>query len=122
MSHIKYWEDLADSFNIDLDYSDRARGVIWERQYTIDKNSFLHTTLPIQSQINIYTDGSKTNEHIGSGFVIYKNGNEINTNTTRLPEYCSVFQGEVLAIKLAAEELVNVITKEDKYIKLCSDS
>ena len=122
VSHIRYWEDLATSFCIDLDFTDRAKGVIWDRNFTIDQKSFLKTAMPIQSQINIFTDGSKTSEHVGLGFVKYRNGIEIATNSTRLPDYCTVFQGEVLAIKLATIELTNILTPTDRFIKLFSDS
>ena len=110
VSHIWYWEDLATKFCIDLEFTDREKGIRWDRHFTISKDSFQKTDLPLQSQINIYTDGSKTSEHVGSGFLIYKNGMEIATNSTRLPNYSTVFQGEVLGIKMAATERASMRT------------
>lgn len=77
---------------------------------------------PILAQINIHTDGSKTDEHVGCGYVIYKGTREISANPIRLPEYCTVYQAEVMAIYLAANEGLCILKPEDTYIKLFSDS
>ncbi|XP_067132193.1 uncharacterized protein [Centruroides vittatus] len=47
--------------------------------------------------VQIYTDGSKTDVNIGSGFVAFSNGIEIHTAQFRLGEHCSVFQAELFA-------------------------
>ena len=70
VGHLKYWETIAEANSIDIDFCDRNRLTVWSRDFYLDKNSFNSTGLPIQSQINIFTDGSKTDEHSGSGFVI----------------------------------------------------
>ena len=53
--------------------------------YTVNQESFLNTNKPIPAQISTYTDGSKTEDHTGTGYFIYKQGVEIHTNSTRLP-------------------------------------
>ena len=62
------------------------------RNYTLNLDSFLTQKYPIQSQINIYTDGSKTDDHVGCGFVIYRGTTEIASSSIRLPEFCTVYQ------------------------------
>ena len=122
IGHIKYWEQLAVKYNLDLKGTDRTRRTIWEKNYTVNTDFFSCTNYPIQSQINIYTDGSKTDEHVGCGYVIYKGQVEIAADSIRLPEYVTVYQAEVLAMKLAAEEAAEILTPNDLYIKNFSDS
>ena len=84
--------------------------------------SLLTDGYPIQSQININTDGRKTKEHVGCGYAIYKGTKEISANSIRLPEYCTVYQAEVMAIYLAASEGVCILQPTDKFIKIFSYS
>ena len=122
IGHLLYWEHLAQTYGLDLDFCDSERRSIWDRNYQIDEASYRSTTYPIQSQINIYTDGSRTDEHTGAGFVIYTNNSEAEFDSVRLPDYGTVFQGEMLAIKLAAERCYEKLAPGTKYIKLFSDS
>ena len=59
--------------------------------------------------IDFYTDGSKLNNQVGLGVF----SKDLNLNIARrLPDHCSVFQAEILAIKEVAEWLrYNVLTK-----------
>ena len=107
---------------IDLEGSDKRKQDIWEKQYKVNTDSFKIVGPPIHTQINIYTDGSKTNEHVGSGFVIYRGNLETETHSIRLLAENTVYQAEIFAIKCGAEKLLEVIGKNDKYIKLFSDS
>ena len=47
-----------------------------------------------------YTDGSKTDEGCGAGFIITTNNNDttLHEGSYRLPDYCTVFQAELTAI------------------------
>ena len=119
---IRYWEKYAVTYDMDLEGSDKIRQTIWDRCYTVNSGSYSHTGYPIQSLINIYTDGSKTDDHVGCGFVIYRGNYEILSSSIRLPEYCTVYQAEVMAIQLAAQEAQNILGPRDSYIKLFSDS
>ena len=58
------------------------------------------------SELNIFTDGSKLDNRVGAGYVFYKVRSQIREEQFNLPEQCSVFQAEVLAIKKAATDLV----------------
>ena len=74
------------------------------------------------SQINVFTDGSKTQQHVGSGYTIKRGSNTVVENSYKLPNDCTVFQAEIYAIKMAMQELNGHILNSDKYIKIFSDS
>src|SRR5699024_6908174 len=54
-------------------------------------------------EFSIYTDGSKTDVGVGCAFVVYEGNEEIHCEKYKLPSYCTVFQADHLAIKLALE-------------------
>ena len=60
IGHLKYWSYKLQEIEIEIDENDRISDLIWHKLYTINVGSFITNTLPIQSQLNIYTDGSKT--------------------------------------------------------------
>ena len=68
--HIKYWEKKANLYSLDLEGSDKTRQLVWQRNFKLNKESLTNRGFPIQTQINIYTDGSKTEEHVGCGYTI----------------------------------------------------
>ena len=53
------------------------------------------------SQLNIYTDGSKTDGRLGTGYVIYEETTEYDIESYSLPSHATVFQAELVAILLA---------------------
>jgi hypothetical protein len=57
--------------------------------------------------ITCYTDGSKTEEGTGYGSTTTTNNNniELNTQSSKLPDYCTVYQAELTAITNAASAL-----------------
>ena len=57
------------------------------------------------TKFNVYTDGSKMEGEIGSGYQIYHKGERWDHEACSLPGYVTVFQVEVLAIRLGAERL-----------------
>ena len=76
IGHLKYWAMKTEEANIMIDENDRRHDLIWFNAYIVNLKSLNITTLPLQSQINIYSDGSKTDQHAGSGFVGHP-GNEL---------------------------------------------
>ena len=72
------------------------------------------------SEVICYTDGSKTDDGTGSGFVIRGNGISEDEHIA-LGSYPTVFQSEVLAISAAAERLLRHST-EHTTITFYSDS
>ena len=63
--------------NINVDNMDAIKSDCWLMRYTVNQHILNNTCPPKPSEINIFTDGSKTDEHVGSGYVIYKHTEEI---------------------------------------------
>ena len=122
IGHLKFWYLKLKEINIEIDETDRIRDLIWHKLYIIDTDSFTNTELPIQSQINVYTDGSSTDTHVGSGFTITKHNKILSEGSRRLPDEATVFQAELMAIKMAMFALAGKLTPEDRYVKVFSDS
>ena len=122
IGHLKYWALKTEEVNIMIDENDRIHDMIWFKAYAVNLKSLNETKLPLQSQINIYTDGSKTDVHTGSGFAIYRGKELIATGSRRLPYEATVFQAEIMAIQIALIRMNEILTPQDQYIKLFSDS
>ena len=74
-------------------------------------------------QINIYTDGSKTKQGAGSGFVILKRKDRVlHTQSINQTGEASIFQAELIAIQEAAKHLHIHENTQGLYIKFFSDS
>ncbi|MCP3680959.1 MAG: hypothetical protein GY782_12170, partial [Gammaproteobacteria bacterium] len=100
------------------------------RKYTIhlpdDNDTYrqtLFTIIPDQpaEAISGYTDGSKTEDGTGGGFIITNNNNThtIAESSFKLPDYCSVYQAELIAITEAAKSLNN---HREETVTFWSDS
>ena len=120
--HLLYWLNTASSLGIRIDDTDAIKADLWDRKYIVNQNSFSNKGKPIHSQYTIYTDGSKTDDHVGSGYVIYHGNIEFAYNSVRLSDEMTVFQAEVAAIKLAVEYLIENFVSGTKFVKLFSDS
>ena len=81
---------------------DHTHNLTWLKAYRISLNSFNSASHPLLSKINIFTDGSKTSNHTGAGFVIYREGTLIAEGARRLPTLSTVFKAEITAIQMAA--------------------
>ena len=101
----KYWIYKVQEIEIEIDENDRISDLIWHKLYTINVDSFITNVLPIQSQLNIYTDGSKTKAHVGAGFSIMRGNQVILEGKRRLPDEATAFQAELMAIKMAMFDL-----------------
>lgn len=71
--------------------------------------------------ITCYTDGSKTDEGCGAGFIITTNNNDttLHEGSYRLPDYCTVFQAELTAI---TEACTHLTSNNNKHIIIWTDS
>ncbi|KAL5254449.1 hypothetical protein ACHWQZ_G014031 [Mnemiopsis leidyi] len=71
--------------------------------------------------ITCYTDGSKTDEGCGAGYIITTDNNNtiIHEESHRLPNCCTVFQAELSAITEACNHLT---THTNKHIIIWTDS
>jgi hypothetical protein len=63
------------------------------------------------ANVIIYTDGSKTENHVGASMVAVKGSRELHINTQRLRIMCTVFQAELYRISMAVDWIQ---TKERK--------
>ena len=70
IGHLKFWGYKLQEVNIHIDNNDKIQDLIWHKLYTINTASFEHEDLSLMSQLNIFTDGSKTKQHVGAGFTI----------------------------------------------------
>ncbi|XP_067140783.1 uncharacterized protein [Centruroides vittatus] len=73
-----------------------------------------------KTDIQIFTDGSRINGMVGCSFVAYINNDEIYNQTIRLDTCCTVFQAEMLAIKLAINWTKD--SYDNAYIHIYTDS
>jgi len=73
------------------------------------------------STIQIFTEGSKREQGVGAGIVIFKSGNLISSLKYRLNKRCTNNQAEQLAILRALEFTENLET-EDKTATIYTDS
>nr|XP_026696188.1 uncharacterized protein LOC113475731 [Ciona intestinalis] len=86
-----------------------------------DRSSFKPPDPPHQSDgIICYTDGSKTVDRTGSGYLITR-CTETKQVSVSLGSYASVFQTEILAINMVAKELLYDGT-DSKSVDIYSDS
>ena len=122
IGHRKFWTDALSTAHLSLSQVDRIHELNWHRNYNVALHSLNSTSHPPLSQINVFTDGSKTNQHTGAGFVIYKQGLIIAEGARRLPPLTTVFQAEITAIQMAAQALQLLLSPEDRYVKFFTDS
>ena len=73
---------------------------------------------PTESQINIFTDGSLTDKHAGSGYTIQYKKKEMLANSIRLPLYTT----EIIAINEACKDFNNARAENMQCIKIFTDS
>ena len=125
LGHIRHWENREEALNIRQTVNDSCREILKERKYKINSDSFKCTSNKYlnPSQINVYTDGSKTDRGTGSGFVIISGSKILAEDSVRLNDESTVFQAELEAIRRAAEYIgKNAEVKGYKYVKIFSDS
>jgi len=72
--------------------------------YTFVKlQEFITSDNTFDTELKIYTDGSKFQEGVGAAFVVYEGEQDIHSWTTKLDVNNSVYQAELLAIHNAIE-------------------
>ena len=120
ITHLLYWDNLTKN----IDYmDDRCSYILWEKHLKIDRASlFGGKSKYLDSEITIYTDGSKIGGKVGSGFVVFRRKKVIFTQNARLPDNAIVFQAELYAIFLAGRCIQATLTDKYKYIRIYSDS
>jgi ribonuclease HI len=73
------------------------------------------------SPLQIFTDGSKTENGVGSGIAIYRSGQNIRNLQFKLNKKCSNNQAEQLAV-LNALEYIDTTEMADKKATIYTDS
>ena len=123
-SHIKYSLDLARELELDFHDTDDIRAIVPSKKFRIVTDSLLgQKKFLCPAQYNIYTDGSKTDSGVGSGFVVYKNNEEILAESHKLEDFCTVFQAEIFAIFEAIRALLHSpLVSDVKFLKIFTDS
>ena len=69
--HIKFWRDLAEAWELTSEDTDRTTVCVGARLFRVVTDSFSgESKFLTPAQFNIFTDGSKTSNGIGSGIAI----------------------------------------------------
>ncbi|CAF4921525.1 unnamed protein product [Pieris macdunnoughi] len=71
------------------------------------------------SSLQIYTDGSKTEEGVGAAISLWKGDIEIKSQKLHLAHFCTVYQAELMALKRAAQLAVQ---RKETEVLIYSDS
>ena len=111
VSHLRYWHWIADDTGVDTYGQDVDDCCVMRPtlHFTLDTCSFVDmSSCQTPLDCNVYTDGSKLNQQVGSGVFIQRHGATIARHKVRLPDFCTVYQAEMLAIKEAANILTNI--------------
>ena len=122
-SHMRFLEDKLKRYKINPRGTDSCHLLKWNSGFKINRESFNGAAKHRQlSQYNAFTDGSRQEEKTGAGLVLYKGQQEINCNRYSLPDYATVFQAEVLAVREAAKTLSNMNDPGMNFVKIFVDS
>ena len=123
LPHITYWSNMLRDAVIEVE-DDRCNLTNWDKKYHTILSSFTNNRLSVKpSEYTVYTDGSKTDNGTGAGFVIYKKRERIHTNSFSLPESSTVFQAEIVAIYQAMLQLIRISANQKiSYVKILCDS
>ena len=79
---------------------------VWQRSFKLNRASFEEGKPPSRHlTLNIYTDGSRVHDLTGCGVVIYEDEKVREELSHHLGQQFSVFQGEIFAVKKAADWL-----------------
>ena len=121
--HLLFWTDLNHKLVKGLEPSDCITDKETPQHYKVTIHDTLGRNRPKLSQYNIFTDGSKTTQGTGAGYVIMKGKSQLLlTNSINLRKNASIFQAEATAIQAAAESLTEIINPKIKFIRIFSDS
>ena len=121
--HIKYWNQLIADCNLEpyMCQDDSTQITLPFTKFKVVTDSFSGISKFLcPSQLNIYTDGSKFNNRVGSGIYITSGPRIIAALSYRLPDQASVFQAEIFAINKAAIFIQRI--GNAKFIKFFVDS
>ena len=99
---------------VELSNTDTITETMQEKYYKVNLKSFDGLMKHLRmAEYNVYTDGS-----CGAGYSIYWYRTQIGSNCANLPTTATVFQAEIVGIKLACEGMI-ALSRETtvKYVK-----
>ena len=111
-SHRRYWFNVMDQFDIQgYDELDSCHVVNMRRSFKVWKEGFdirgFYLSLP-RVRWEVFSDGSKRNNRVGSAYRIRCEGQVMFEGSTRISDHSTVFQAELHAILSAATILANI--------------
>ena len=111
VSHLRYWIWVAEDTGI-ATYGQEVDDCCVMRptlQFVLDTSSFVDMeNCQGALDCNVYTDGSKLNDRVGSGVFIERKGVVLARHKVRIPDVSTVYQAELMAIKEAATILTQI--------------
>ena len=123
-SHRKFWSDLITQNDLLPQQTVFDCGSFLNnpanRRYTVNLRSFTDSSHTCPSQYNLFTDGSRHDDHTGSGYCIYLHDTLVAEDSFRLPDDASVFQAEIYAINRATDALQHF--PDAQHVKIHVDS
>ena len=116
--------ELADEYaKLGATATDNIKESNIHKNYHIIIDEVAGVLKPKLSQINVFTDGSKTKHGVGAGFIVMRGKQQVvTTESISLNKEATVFQAEAVAIEKAAKFLIDHPEIRDKYIRFFSDS
>jgi ribonuclease HI len=117
-SHVNHWRLLNARDGVHYEEFDYCNTTQLVEHFTTDITG---SVLPSDTDIEVFTDGSKKDEHTGYGFVIKAFGTDLCEFSEPLECGSSVYEAELMAINMAVETLAKLKFKGEK-ITIFSDS
>ena len=111
IAHRRFWEYQAEDFGLRNSDGDTDQCYVPSptRKFVLDIESFVDmASCQKEVECNVYTDGSKLKGAVGSGVYIHRSDGSTYECSVRLPDYATVFQAEVVAIREAAAALTDI--------------
>jgi ribonuclease HI len=119
--HLWHWEQKIEEMGVLLTSNDSCFEYIWNRGFSVNTDSFTgEAKHRSHAEVTIYTDGSKTEQGVGAGFVLYKRRKVEYYESFKLDDHATVFQAEVMAILKGIEYVL--LGGNIKFLKVLSDS
>ena len=121
--HLEHWMNEAEKALGHQCDEESMFDYIDKKDYSITIDPIKGRSKPALSELNIYTDGSKTTLGSGAGYAIIQGKNKIlYTQSINLPDNATIFQAELIAIREAAGYIAREMDNRAYYIKIFCDS
>jgi ribonuclease HI len=114
--HCAHWTSANTKCGIDNSLIDRCNTTILTKRFGV-----LEPATPSGEGIEVYTDGSKSDQGVGLGFLIKAESHTIADFHEPLPHSCTVYSAEMLAINHAVT-ILSQMKFRNEQIKFFSDS